>query len=104
VGTMDERDRNDALPRPLDSAEARLRELAAAIEELAAREEDSDKADGPPGRYESVGRLRVRLERTRHTVRELRETREDRNRVSQAVDEAISELERAIARAGPRFQ
>lgn len=101
---MDERGRDDAPPRPFGSAETRLRELAAAIEELAAREEDSDKVDGPPGRYEGVGRLRVRLEKTRQTVRELREAREDRNTVSQAVDEAISELERAIARAGPRFQ
>lgn len=84
--------------------EGRLEELDLMIDRMAGDESSTDNTGDGDGVYERAGRLKARLERTRRKVEWVRETRGDWEHLREDIDEAISELERAIGSAGPRFQ
>jgi len=85
-----------------DRRDARLQRLGEAIE--AWRENPEDQGQGTVDRYyQEAGRLKARLEATRHSLEELRE-RGDLQELRDDIDDAISELEEAVAEAAPRYQ
>ena len=85
-----------------DRRDARLQKLGAAIEAWRENPEDQDQ-DAVDQYYEEAGRLRARLEATRHSLEELRE-RGDLQELRDEIDDAIGELEEAVAEAAPRYQ
>jgi chromosome segregation ATPase len=95
-------DREEAHEDTYDRRDARLDKLSRVIEEWRGRPEDQDR-ELADRYYQEAGRLRARLEATRHSLEELRE-RGDLRELRDDIDEAISELEQAVAKAAPRYQ
>ena len=98
----DAMERKETYEASYDRRDARLQKLGEAIEAWRENPEDQDQ-DSVDGYYEEVGRLKARLEATRHSLQELRE-RGELQELSDDIDHAISELEEAVAEAAPRYQ
>jgi hypothetical protein len=67
---------------------------------------DQDDAREPPGeeRYRDVERLEVRLEAAQADLGEVGDVLRESQDLRDDVERAIAEVEKAIARAAPRFQ
>lgn len=103
MSVMESMERKEEYQEYYDKREARLKKLGLEIEQWEPREDDASEED-VDDYYEEVGRLKSRLEATRRRLEAVKETRDDWKTVREGVDQAISELEEAIAKAAPRFQ
>lgn len=102
VPDKDVPDRQGKFREYYDQREARLKRLGEEIEQWEPREGEVGEEE-VDDYYQEVGRLEARLEATRHDLEELRE-RGTWEEVRDDIDQAISDLEEAIARAAPRYQ
>ena len=99
---MDSMERKEAYQDYYDDREARLKKLGLTIEKWQPKEDQA--AEGQvDDYYQTVGRLKSRLEATRSQLEGLSEAREDEG-LRARIDQAITELEEAVAQAAPRFQ
>lgn len=98
----DAMERKEAYEDFHERRDARLQTLAEAIDTWQEDPEDQDPQT-VGGHYEEVGRLKARLEATQHSLEQLRE-RGDLQELRDDIDDAISELEEAVAKAAPRYQ
>ncbi len=103
MSIQDAMERKDTYEEYYDRREARLQKLAQVIEQWGRDHDDGTTQAAVDDYYEDVGRLKARLEATRHSLRELRE-RDDWRSLRADIDDAISELEDAIGQAAPRYQ
>ena len=95
-------ERKETYEDSYDRRDARLKKLGQAIELWREKPAEQDQ-EAVDDYYEEAGRLQPRLEATRHSLEELRE-RGDLQGLQDDIDEAISELEEAVAKAAPRYQ
>lgn len=100
---MESMERKEEYQEYYDKREARLKKLGLEIAHWEPREDDASEED-VDDYYEEVGRLKSRLKATRRQLEAVNETRDDWKTVRDDIDQAISELEEAIAKATPRFQ
>lgn len=95
-------ERKEELQEYCDRQELRLKKLALVMERW--EQQANDASDQEADEYhQTVGRLKARLEATRHGLDEFRATG-SLEKLRGDIDQAISDLEKAIARAAPRFQ
>jgi len=95
-------ERKETYEDSYDRRDARLKKLGQAIELWREKPAEQDQ-EAVDDYYEEAGRLEARLEATRHSLEELRE-RGDLQGLQDDIDEAIRELEEAVAKAAPRYQ
>lgn len=103
MGIMDSMERKEEYEEYYDDREARLEKLGVVMEQWEPKTDDASE-DEVDDYYEEVGRLKSRLEETQRRLEAVKETRDDWKIVKEDLDQAISDLEEAIARAAPRFQ
>jgi len=95
-------ERKETYEDSYDRRDARLKKLGQAIELWREKPAEQDR-EAVDDYHEEAGRLEARLEATRHSLEELRE-RGDLQGLQDDIDEVISELEEAVAKAAPRYQ
>lgn len=103
MGIMDSMERKEEYEEYYDDREAQLEKLGVVMEQWEPKTDDVSE-DEVDDYYEEVGRLKSRLEETQRRLEAVKDTRDDWKIVKEDIDQAISDLEEAIARAAPRFQ
>ncbi len=103
MGFEDTLQREEEYRKYYDHREAQLQELGQMLERLQMPSEQASD-DEIDRYYERVGRLKARLSDTRDRLEKLKTTADSWPEIRKEIDEAISDLESAIAEAGPRFQ
>ena len=99
----DSMERKEDYEEAYDQRESRLKKLGLVIERWEPKEDQASNEE-VADYYEEVGRLESRLEATRTKLEELKEPGDDWESLRDDIDRAISDLEKAIAKAAPRFQ
>ncbi len=102
MGIMDSMERKETYEQYYDEREARLKKVGLIIEQWEPREDQASREE-VEDYYQTVGRLRSRLEATRSQLEELSEA-PDGEGLRARIDQAITKLEEAVAQAAPRFQ